>query len=150
MAPLSQRAIDLRQQMEQIRCDLAGNVSHLSDDAKTLTDYRYYVRQHPWITLGAAAAAGFLLIPRKAKQQFSTDPAILEELLKKNQLVVQTKSEVNQKRGLFATGVSLLAAAAMKAAMNYAQKQATERLINYAHVRQQATTNPASNPSRPR
>jgi hypothetical protein len=148
---LPQRALDLRQKMEQIRCDLASNVTHLSDDAKTLTDYRYYVRQHPWISLGAAAAVGLLLVPRKTKQQpMSTDPAVLEELLKKNQLVVQTKSEVNQKRGLIATGASLLAAAAMKAAMNYAQKKATERLINYAHAREQATRTPVSYPTHPR
>jgi hypothetical protein len=135
--------------MEQIRCDLAGNVSHLSDDAKTLTDYRYYVRQYPWICLGAAAAAGFLLIPRKTKQ-VAPDPALLRELLKKNELVVQTKSEVNQKRGLIATGVSLLAAAAMKAAVGYAQQQALTRLSSFGHAQPHAEPVPVNYPKQPR
>lgn len=149
MTNLSQRAIDLRQQMEQIRCELAGSVSHLSDDAKTLTDYRYYVRQHPWMTLGVAAVAGFLLIPRKTKQVVP-DAALLQDLLKKNELVVQTKSEVNQKRGLIATGASLLAAAAMKAAMNYAQQKAMERISSFGHTPQRADPMPVSYPKQPR
>jgi hypothetical protein len=139
--------------MEQIRCDLAGNVGHLSDDAKTLTDYRYYVRQHPWLTLGAAATAGFLAIPRKAKQlnYVSPDPEILAALLKKNQLVVQTKAEATPKRSLLATGASLLAAAAMRAALSYAKKQAVDRLANFGQTKETRNVhNPTMYPPQPR
>jgi hypothetical protein len=143
--------------MEQIRCDLADDVSHLSDDAKTLTDYRYYVRQHPWLSVAVVAAAGFVLIPRKTKQ-VAPDHAVLEELLKKNQLVVQTKSEANQKRGLIATGISLAAAAALRAAMGYAQQKAMAGLSNFGHggfgssgqSREQPAGQPASYPPQPR
>lgn len=153
MTDLSQLAIELRRQMEQIRCDLADNVSNLSDDAKTLTDYRYYVRQHPWLSVAVVAAAGFVLIPRKTKQ-VAPDHAVLEELLKKNQLVVQTKSEANQKKGLIATGVSLAAAAALRAAMSYAQTRAVAGLSSFGqsgsrHSRGQSHEQPAGQTSYP-
>lgn len=148
MNQLSKDAWSLRQEMEQIRCDLAGDVSELADDAKTLADYRYHVRQHPWIALAAAAAAGFVLVPNKSRK-LVPDAAALEKLIKKNQLVVQTKSEINQKKGLVATAVSLAAAAAMRAAIGYASQTVSSKLTAAQQTPAQTGAEPMS-PGKPR
>ena len=121
MSELSNEAFELRKQMEHIRCELAGDVQDLAGDAKTLTDYRYHVRQHPWSALAAAAAVGYMLIPNRT-HKLVPDAKDLRKLIKDNQLVVQTKSEINQKKGLFAMAVSMAAAAAMRSAIGYASE----------------------------
>jgi len=146
---LSSEAIELQREMDQIRCDLYGDMNDLRADAKQLTDYRYHVGRHPWIALAAAAAAGFVIIPQRT-QKLIPDTKTMQELIKQNQLIVQTKSEVNQKKGLIATGVSLLVAAGVKAAINYASQTATAKLAAYGQPQPAAPAERVSYPTRPR
>ena len=35
------------------------------EKARTKFDWRHYVASHPWVSLGTAAAVGYLLVPRR-------------------------------------------------------------------------------------
>lgn len=45
----------------QIHDDLGGAI----DGVQTLTDWRTIVRAYPWVSLGIAAAAGYVIVPRR-------------------------------------------------------------------------------------
>lgn len=58
-------ADEIRAQMRAIRRDLRANVQGIVVNANQLFDWRNYVRSFPWLTLGAAAFVGYLLVPRR-------------------------------------------------------------------------------------
>ena len=53
------------ERMAALRRELADDVEHVAESAKAMTDWTFYVRRFPWLAVGAAAAVGFLLVPRK-------------------------------------------------------------------------------------
>lgn len=73
-------AIDIERQMKQVRRDLDNQVDELVDNARQITeqitDWRSYVAAHPWISLGVAVAAGYLVIPTRV----SVDRPVSETL----------------------------------------------------------------------
>ena len=55
----------IRQRMEEVRCDLDEDVQEIVEGARDMGDWRSYVRRYPWVCLGAAAVAGYLIVPRR-------------------------------------------------------------------------------------
>ena len=53
----------ISQRMRTVRGELRDDVHGVIDRARTLTDWRHYVRSHPWLFLAAGVATGFLLGP---------------------------------------------------------------------------------------
>ena len=51
--------------MATLRREIVHDVEHVAESAKAMTDWTFYVRRFPWAAVGVAAAAGFLLVPRK-------------------------------------------------------------------------------------
>jgi hypothetical protein len=39
----------------------------MAASARTKVDWRYYVKTYPWVCLGAAAALGFLIVPKRSR-----------------------------------------------------------------------------------
>jgi hypothetical protein len=58
------QAQDIQREMQQVRAKLGADVRHLAQQARNTVDWRHYVRRYPWVCLGGAAAAGYLLVPR--------------------------------------------------------------------------------------
>jgi hypothetical protein len=56
----------LQWQMQNIRGNLAEHADEAIAKARTKFDWRHYVSKHPWISLSAAAAMGYFLVPRRA------------------------------------------------------------------------------------
>jgi hypothetical protein len=81
-------AADVQQRMAQVRADLHRSTERLKDDVQSLSDWRYHVRQHPWVALGAAGMVAFLAVPRKAKPA-SLDAEALSRLAQQHRLIVQ-------------------------------------------------------------
>jgi hypothetical protein len=52
--------------MRNIRGSLSEHVDEVVKKARREFDWRHYVAKHPWMSLGAAAAVGFFLVPRRA------------------------------------------------------------------------------------
>ncbi len=57
----------VREEMRQIRSNLDDEVETLAQSTRVLFDWRSYVRHSPWLCLGAAAVAAYLVVPSKPK-----------------------------------------------------------------------------------
>ncbi len=85
------KADELQRRMAHVRDDLERNSARLIENAQTLADWRYYVRQYPWLTLAAAGAIGFLLVPKRTKPVASAEAnaEALVQLAREQGLVLQ-------------------------------------------------------------
>jgi hypothetical protein len=112
----------LQQQMAEIRGELYDDVHGIVESARTMSDWRYYVRSYPWACVSAALALGYLAVPQRL-QIVSPDVKTLLRLAKKNRLVVDPKPEPSARGGLAAVVLSLVAKTAMQAALSYVGKR---------------------------
>lgn len=69
---------ELQRRMAQVREDLVQNSARLKENAQTLADWRYYVRRYPWLTVAAAGALGFVLVPKRTKAAPSSGEALAQ------------------------------------------------------------------------
>jgi hypothetical protein len=115
---------DIQRRMAQIRLEMHQDIRGAVQGAQSLTDWRSLVRNHPWIALGGAAAAGYLIVPRRERKA----PAVVlpmstaaeaPPLARRSQPVEARRSEV----GSFGTILSLVAPVAIRAAQNYLLKR---------------------------
>ncbi len=115
-------ARDVVERMAALRRELDHDVEHVAESAKAMTDWTFYVRRFPWTAVGVAAAAGFLLVPRK-KTSFTPTAEQLAALVQNKQFVAaatdQLKPAPSMLKGLAAT----LAAMAGRAAISYITEQ---------------------------
>jgi hypothetical protein len=56
---------DIQRRMAQIRHDMHQEVQSAVKGAQSLTDWRSLVKNHPWLSLSLASAAGYLIVPRR-------------------------------------------------------------------------------------
>jgi hypothetical protein len=117
---MSDSADDIVKRMQDVRRDVGVNVQGIRDSAKTLSDWRYYVKNHPWMCVGAVAAAGFLLVPGKRKAAPTEDAKELVELLKKHNLNAAPTAAAS--KGLAATVIGMAAPFVVRAATQAAQQ----------------------------
>ncbi|MEX2171832.1 MAG: hypothetical protein WD851_21105 [Pirellulales bacterium] len=116
---------DLQKRMAQLRGEVRADVIHTSAAAKEFTDWRYYVRQFPWVSAAAVAAVGFLLVPRKRPRPMIDEAALEKMVAEKRVVVIPQKQETAKKTMLGSVG-GLIAAAAARAAMNYFSHRFTD------------------------
>jgi hypothetical protein len=89
----------IRRRMAELRRELECDVREVGRSARVMTDWTFYVRRFPWAVAAVAAAAGFMLIPRK-KEVIKPDPEMLAEMVKKQQVRVQPIPSEAQKQGI--------------------------------------------------
>ncbi|TWT37895.1 hypothetical protein KOR34_28610 [Posidoniimonas corsicana] len=117
----------LAERMDRVRRDLQRDVAQLSEDARQVTDWRYYVRRHPLATAGLAALVGYSLIPAKKKVvQASRDD--IESLVRQGKLKVVAEGQTAQKAGVVSASLLALGTVATRAFVAYAGKRLGERL----------------------
>jgi hypothetical protein len=116
MAVAEPSVAELRQRMAQVRAELFYDSQRLRENAQTLTDWRYYVRRYPWVTLGASAAIGYLLIPKRRMPQPPVDAEAVAKLLQQHRLEVRPPSAAP---GLLQSLTSTLGSALLKAGLTY-------------------------------
>lgn len=119
--PTSAEVIEIQRRMAQVRHELHEDVREAVKGAQSLTDWRSQVRNHPWLALGAAAALGYLLVPKRR-----VEPAPTIVTVGPHPSAVPTAAAVaeeprKRKRwGLIGSAVGLLGPVAVRAAQNYA------------------------------
>ena len=57
----------VRERMLKLRCEIDGDMEDVSASARTMVDWKHYVKTHPWVCLGAVAALGFLIVPKRSR-----------------------------------------------------------------------------------
>jgi hypothetical protein len=120
---MDSRAEDIRRQMENVRAAAGVEVESIVQSAKTLSDWRYYVKNHPLLLASAAAGIGFMLIPRKkpAQTKAADDAKELIELLKKHHVSGVTVDAPPS--GFVKTAIGLATPFLLRSVMNFAQNR---------------------------
>lgn len=118
----------IREEMRRVRRELGEDVDGLVDNAQVLSDWRYYVRTYPWLCLGVAAAAGFLIVPSKVRIVHPGTASIAE-------LVRAQKPSKPARPGILATVGSMLASALLQGGMALAKQQLNKYLESQMHGR---------------
>jgi hypothetical protein len=108
--------------MDQVRCSLGEEVEEIADSARSLVDWRQYVRESPWLCLGGAAALGFLLVPGRATV-VAANADVLERLLQRGKML---QPELKVRRGMAGALAGLLARAALRGVVGYVAQHAGE------------------------
>lgn len=78
----------VRARMQQIRCEIDQDLKEMTASARSMVDWKHYVKTHPWVCLGTAAALGFLIVPKRSTA-IHPDLAALTELARSGRLVAE-------------------------------------------------------------
>jgi hypothetical protein len=102
--------------MEAVRGRLDEDAQAAKQSVQQLTDWRNAVRKNPLISVALAAAAGFLLVPKKQPAPMFSEED-LERLAREHTVIVAKES--NATPGIIGTLAAVAGAALTKAASNY-------------------------------
>ena len=72
------RSDTVREQMQQVRCEIGRDVKDVSASAHDMLDWKHYVKTHPWVCFGAAVALGFLIVPKRPKATPAAAATVIE------------------------------------------------------------------------
>src|SRR5215210_5561134 len=92
-------AEEICKRMAELRRELAYDVQDVSRSAKAMASPAFYIRKFPWATLAVAAGVGYTLIQKK-KQVVQPDMEALAELVRKNQVNINTTKAAEQSQGM--------------------------------------------------
>ena len=132
---------EIRRKMAQIRRDLHKDVRGVVQGAEAATDWRRFIRNYPWASMGVAVFAGYLIVPRR--QRPSTTIQIAPAEASSARAVESDRAaEPEKKKGKGFVGMlfGIVAPIAFKAAQGYALQYAEQWLAQ--RVAQQAELHP--------
>lgn len=127
-------ADEIRRRMAELRRELSSDVREVGQNARVMADWRFYVRRFPWAMVGIAAAAGFMLIPRRKEVQvISPDPNALAEMFRKEQLRVETPARAKESQGLVKSLMLMGITWAAKTGMGYMGERLRTAAVQKPH-----------------
>jgi hypothetical protein len=106
----------VRARMQGIRCDIDQGLEDVSASARSMVDWKHYVKAYPWVCLGTAAALGFLIVPKRVRA-INADLATPTEPAKTGHLVVNSAPAAA--RGLVDALVATVVSIAVREATAY-------------------------------
>ena len=119
----------VRARMQGIRCDIDQDLEDVSASAQSLVDWRHYVTTYPWVCVGAAAAIGFLIVPKRSAATNSDLPAPTEPASTSQPVAaVAPVAAPSVARGVFDALVGAVVGVVVREAVAYLG-QNTERLL---------------------
>jgi hypothetical protein len=119
-------AEQLREEMRQLRSHMDSDVDSFVENTRVLLDWHSYFRSAPWLCLGGAALAGYLIVPSKARS-VSVDLQHLAEAAKHRQVLV-TDRGVQAKETVGSSLAKVAAGILWKAALAVAMQQLNQFL----------------------
>lgn len=117
----SPETLAIRQRMDQVRCDLDEDVQEIVEGARDMGQWRYYLKRYPWVGVGLALAAGYLIVPRRALGMRRDSPA-LAELASQGRMLATP--QLQAKGSLGGKLLELAADLALKGVSRYVAQQA--------------------------
>jgi hypothetical protein len=121
------RADDLQRQMQQVRMEMREDMQVMVENASELADWTWYVRTYPWISLGAAAVVGYLIVPPRGQPIIRPNAKDLLELAKHQKIVVKME-EPKSSPGIIGTLVRLAAGSLLQGGMAVVSAQLDQYL----------------------
>jgi hypothetical protein len=120
--------------MRELRHELREDVQEIVVSAHQMGDWTVYVRAYPWLCVGVALAAGYLVVPQRPVI-VKPDADGLIELARRNKLVVKMEETPPQKKrgGLMAQLLSVAAAALLQGGLKIASSQLSQAMSGMAH-----------------
>jgi hypothetical protein len=112
--------------MAQIRRDLHADVQGVVQGAEAATDWRRYIRDYPWASLGAALVVGYMIVPHK--RQPATIQLAQAEPSRTAVAEAPRPAEEKKGKGLLGMVFGLVAPVALRAAQGYALQFAEQWL----------------------
>ena len=122
----------VRERMQQLRCEIDGDMEDMSAHARTMVDWKHYVKTYPWVCLGAAVALGFLIVPKRSRV-ICPDLTTLTEMARTGHVVVKPASAATH--GLIDALLATVANIAVRKATAYLG-QSAERLLGITGQRE--------------
>ena len=119
------RGDKVRERMQQLRCEIDEEVEDVSASARTMVDWKHYVKTYPWVCFGAAVALGFLIVPKRSRT-INADLTTPTELMKTGHLFVKPAPTVA--RGLVDALVATVVSIAVREATAYLGRSAGKLL----------------------
>lgn len=119
--------------MKRIRGNLDDDLQRIQEDASQLMDWKYYLRRHPIASVAAAAAAGFMLIPRSkppAETKVYLDPDVSREVAAGMNQVRTDDSEPQARTGVLVALGTLALNTLVKFGVNYASQQVRNAFLS--------------------
>jgi len=116
----------IRQRMEEVRCELDEDVQVIVEGARDMGEWRHYVRNYPWMFLGGAVAAGYLIVPRRAHGRQSDAQTIVELANQSRLLAASSAPQDSAGRTL----LKLVGNLVMRSVLSYAGQQAGKLFVN--------------------
>jgi len=114
----------IRRRMAELRRELTFDVRDVGRSARAMANPAFYVRKFPWATTAVAALVGYMLVPKK-KEVVHPDPELLAELVRKNQVKLDTSAAVKDTQGMLKSLAVMGVTWAAKAGFNYMVQQLT-------------------------
>jgi hypothetical protein len=113
---------DIQRRMAQVRHDMHQEVHDAVKGAQSLADWQSMVKGHPWLALSIAAAAGYMIVPRRRRESptyVAVSAPVPQQPEPSAGKIPQTHRGIS-KWSILGTAFSLLAPVAARAAQNYA------------------------------
>jgi hypothetical protein len=113
---------DIQRRMAEIRHDMHQEVQGAVKGAQSLTDWRSFVKSHPWLSISVASIVGYLVVPARR----SMSPTIVSVGHPSQELLTATVAPDRKQQSkltgwsIFGTAFSLLAPIAVRGAQSYA------------------------------
>jgi len=109
---------DIERQLATMRSVLHQDVRDLATEARTLVDWRYHFRAHPWLYCGGTAALGFMLVPAR-KRSLRVEAAVVTDTDDDPKVVLQLRDTAHSGGSFLKTMLTLAATAVIRESLGY-------------------------------
>lgn len=133
---------EIRRAMEELRQEIHRDAQATSEDAHRFVDWKSHVQAHPFLSVGLAAAAGFLLAPTAKRVVQLTDKQ-LAALAKNDNVQVTSNQATAASVGAASSLLLTIGAFAGRALLGHAVQRIESALLNH-----QAQKRPTKKPVR--
>jgi hypothetical protein len=125
-------ADEIQQQMAAIRRRLSDDVAEIRESSGTMLDWKYYFKRYPWPMVAAAAAVGYLVVPKRV-EVVRPDRNQIAKMVRDEEIVIKQQADAKASSGLGAIALGLLANALVRAGTAYVGQQAGKLFSGHAH-----------------
>ncbi|HEX4412612.1 MAG TPA: hypothetical protein VH107_03220 [Lacipirellulaceae bacterium] len=131
---IRKRMAELRRELTSDVDDVSRSVREVGRSAKEMASPLYLIRNYPWVSAAVAGAVGYLLIPKRKQQQVvKPDPELLAELVRKEQIKLDTSKASGETDGMLKSLAVMGITWAAKQGMSYMVQRFTTAAMNMSH-----------------